>query len=111
MTRARAAVKISEADFQSRIMGAAKMHGWRRAHFRRAMNRRGRWETPVAGDGAGFPDLVLVRGPRLIFAELKTDTGRTSPAQREWLAALGDTAAEVYVWRPRDWDTILNLLK
>lgn len=46
----------------------------------------------------GFPDLVLVhpRAGRLIFAELKTERGRTSGPQREWLDALnriGDAIA------------------
>lgn len=50
----------------------------------------------------GFPDLVLVKGTRLIFAELKADTGRVSPAQQRWLDALGATSRAV-VWRPRDW--------
>lgn len=100
-----------EAAFQSRLLDTAKLYRWRRAHFRKAMNRRGRWITPVAGDGAGFPDLVLVRGPRLIFAELKTNKSYPTPAQREWLNDLRGTAAEVYVWRPRDWDTIVNILK
>jgi hypothetical protein len=79
----------------------------------------------------GFPDLVMVhrgesdtvpRRCRLIFAELKTQRGRTSLAQAEWLEALGRVAAvggaffgktprlEVYLWRPSDWPTIERVL-
>ncbi|MEM0142446.1 MAG: VRR-NUC domain-containing protein [Candidatus Parvarchaeum sp.] len=50
----------------------------------------------------GFPDLVLVKD-RIIFVELKTAKGRLRPQQKIWLAALEDTGAEVYVWRPIDW--------
>src|SRR5437667_4476291 len=33
-------------------------------------------------DGAGFPDLVLVRPPRVLFVELKRDAyGKLSPSQ------------------------------
>ena len=61
---------------------------------------------------AGFPDLVLVRPPRILFVELKTDKGRVSPAQRLWLYTLAKCpGVEVYLWRPRDWDSIVAILK
>jgi len=61
----------------------------------------------------GFPDLVIVgkrrvkgESPRVIFAELKSQTGRLSHAQRLWIEALNQCRqAEVYVWRPSDWST------
>ena len=56
----------------------------------------------MQGDGAGFPDLVLVRKGRLLFVELKSEIGKVSPQQRKWLDDL-DKAAETYVWRPEDW--------
>jgi hypothetical protein len=46
-------------------------YGWRAAHFRPARTAKG-WRTPVAADGAGFPDLVLVRRTRIVAAELKS---------------------------------------
>lgn len=52
----------------------------------------------------GFPDCVLVKGRRLIFAELKTATGKLSPPQVLWLAALKRVpGVEVYLWTPADW--------
>jgi hypothetical protein len=60
----------------------------------------------------GFPDLVLVRPPRLILAELKANpetqkAGRPSDEQSEWLRQLGLVpGVEVYVWRPTDWQEI-----
>jgi len=51
----------------------------------------------------GWPDIVLVRPPSVIFAELKTATGRLTPAQRTWLDALdGCPGVEAYLWRPSD---------
>lgn len=103
----------SERAFQAAVIELARRLGWKVAHFRPAQNARGDWRTAVAGDGAGFPDLVLVRGGRLIFAELKTDrAGRPPPEQRAWLDALELAAWEaigvvaVFVWRPRDWPAI-----
>ena len=65
---------------------------------------------PVAGDGAGFPDLVLVR-ERVIFAELKSETGRLSPEQKTWGDKLFIADCEIYNWRPSDWDKIIKILE
>jgi len=96
---------ICEADLQQAVIDLAHLLRWRVAHFRPAMTR-GRWSTPVSGDGAGFPDLVLVRGGRVIFAELKAAKGRLRPEQEVWLDALraadGPTLS-TYTWRPDDW--------
>jgi hypothetical protein len=60
------------------------------------------WRTAVSADGVGWPDLTLVRGEQLIFAELKSDRGRLTDQQQVWLEVLGKVA-EVYEWRPCDW--------
>lgn len=112
--------QMSEAEFQIEVIRAARTFGWRIAHFRAAQNRRGQWETPVQADGKGFPDLVLVRAGRLIFAELKRNKGSHSPEQKRWLEDLEEVATQIHVppdtltvrtWRPRDWDQILEVLK
>jgi hypothetical protein len=120
------ALTISEADWQKVVLDYSGLMGWRRAHFRAARTARG-FRTPVEADGAGFPDLVLVRAPELVFAELKAERGRTSPAQREWLAALRGVAGalaaanvltlaseprvDVYEWRPSDWPEVERRLR
>jgi hypothetical protein len=71
------------------------------------------WRTAVSGDGNGFPDCVLVKPGRLIFAELKTDSAKAtcSPEQEEWLRLLGESGGcETFVWRPRHWDEIVKTL-
>jgi hypothetical protein len=48
--------------------------------------------------------MVLTRGGRLLFAELKVGRNRPTPAQENWLAALRAVAGvEVYLWREADW--------
>lgn len=94
-----------EAGFQATVVQLAELHGWRLYH-----THDSRRSNP------GFPDLVLVRDGVLIFAELKSETGRVSPAQTEWLAALEHVEREApgvvstHVWRPRDWHTIEHIL-
>lgn len=117
---------LSEQHFTEQVIQLARFYGWRAAHFRAAQTTRG-WRTPVQGDGKGFPDLVLVRPPELIFAELKTPRGRLSREQAGWVAALEDVSrglahtraianpfsalepfpvVDVYVWTPDDFDAL-----
>lgn len=109
--------QIDEQTLQYAIIEAARLFGWKVAHFRAARTARG-WRTPVAADGKGFPDLVLCHPGRrrLIFAELKSTRGRLSAEQHEWLGVLGDVAdvaqqVDVYLWTPDDWpDRVLEVL-
>jgi hypothetical protein len=100
---------VTEAAFQTSVIDLARVTGWMVAHFRPARTEQG-WRTPVAADGKGFPDLVLVR-ERVIFAELKSDTGRLSDDQHAWLAALEAAGVEAYVWRPDDFDQVAATLR
>lgn len=104
----------TERDFQNWVVDAAKLFGWRVAHFRPAYTGKG-WRTPMQGN-PGFPDLVLVKPPRLIFAELKVNpetqrAGRPSLDQEGWLSDLRQVVgAECHLWRPADRPEILKAL-
>ena len=95
------------------IIAEARLRGWLAYHARPARTKHGRWVTPMQGD-AGFPDLVLVRPPRVVFIECKSERGRLSPEQSAWLDALFASAAiggvETYIIRPRDRDRISGIL-
>ena len=104
----RAPASISEAAFHSQVIEIARLRGWLVHAERPARRQSGHWSTPIQGD-AGFPDLVMARGGRLVFAELKSARGRVSPEQQEWLDALR-LVVQVYIWRPLDWDRIVELL-
>lgn len=89
----------SERSFQQQVYDAARMLGWRAYHTRDSR-----------GSTAGFPDLVLVRRPRLLFAELKREGEQPTPEQAEWLDELWGCGCEAYVWRPSDWPTVQRVL-
>lgn len=101
---------LSEAMFQSHVIRLAQVLGYRVAHFRPGRTADG-WRTPVAADGAGFPDLVLVReaapgrAGRVLYIECKAERGRRSASQRAWAAALTGAGAEYYLFRPRHWSS------
>jgi len=101
--------RLSEAAFQKNVVQLARARGWIVAHFRASLNQRGQWQTAVSGDGAGYPDLTLVR-ERVLFVELKAEDGRVRPEQRVWLCALASAGVDVFVWRPSDWDVLTQVL-
>jgi hypothetical protein len=79
--------------------------------FAQAVFRRNGWLVYHTSDSRrsepGFPDLVAVKPPWVVFAELKTETGRFTRAQLRWLERV-DQCSQVasYRWRPGDEATI-----
>lgn len=94
--------RMNESELQAAVIELAHLLKYRVAHFRPALTSKG-WRTAVSADGAGYPDLTLVKPGRLIFAELKSRRGALSAEQAMWLEALREAGCEVHVWKPRDW--------
>ncbi len=96
-------MEIAEKQFEAQVKDLARLFGWKYYHTWRSIH------SP-----AGFPDCVLARRERLIFAELKSEKGTVSDKQQEWLDVLGnvgDKDVQVYLWRPSDWDGIVEALR
>ena len=106
---------MRESEFQRQVIDLARLYGWRCAHFRSARQLRQDgstyYSTPVQADGAGWPDLILCRPPRLIAAELKVGRNKVTAEQREWLKAFARCDVEICVWRPEDWDEVERTLR
>jgi hypothetical protein len=90
---------ITEAEFQQSIIAQARLLGW--LVYWPPPNRPG-GNGHVVSITAGWPDLVFLRNGDLFFAELKKETGKTSPEQDHWHAELRKAGMEVHVWRPSD---------
>jgi hypothetical protein len=102
---------VTEREFTTALLDLARILHWRSAHFRPARTAHG-WATPVQGDGRGWPDVLLVRPPRIVVAELKVGGGRVSDDQRVWLEQLEQCpGVEVFTWRPKDLDVIARVLR
>ena len=96
----REAFKISEKNFEQLVKELARVNNWLYYHTYRSTHST-----------TGFPDCVFVRGNDLLFAELKTEKGKVSPFQQQWLDTLANTQIPVYIWRPSDYEEICELLK
>ena len=83
---------VTERQLQNKVITWARLEGWRVFHP---------WSSKHSE--AGFPDLVLLRPPRLVFVELKRLGKQPTPDQADWLLALEHVpGVEVYVLRPGD---------
>ena len=95
-------LQTTEADLREQIRTLCKLYGWL-MYFT--------WNS--RNSPSGFPDLVLVnpQQKRVVFAELKTEAGKVTPGQAEWLDALMACGQEVEVWRPQHIHQITWLLQ
>ncbi len=114
-------IATSEKAFQRAVVEYARLAGWKVYHIHDSRRSE-----------SGFPDLVLARRGRVIFAELKTEKGRVKPEQREWLTQLNGeealgldatrvlaayatggsvTRVLVFLWRPSSWPEIEAVLR
>ena len=91
--------ELTEKQWQNQVTSLAKTLGYKVYH-----TFLSRWSD------AGFPDLVLV-GHRVIYAELKREKGKCTESQAGWIRDLRLAGAEVYVWRPSDWDEVVEVLQ
>jgi hypothetical protein len=102
--------KLRGNDWTKFVVNHAIARGWLAVSFRTARTGREQgWTTPIIGT-KGFPDVVLVRRGRVIFAECKTGKGSLTKHQRAWKKALIEAGALWYEWRPEDWAMIEELL-
>jgi hypothetical protein len=98
-------VPVREKDWQHTIVEAAQVLGYRVYHTRLSV-----------GSSAGYPDLTIVGRspkdrPRCIFAEVKTERGKVSESQADWITWLQECGFEAYIWRPSDWPIVEKVLK
>lgn len=94
-------LEITEKAFIGQVIDLARTFGWRDYHPYLSIH-----------SARGWPDLALCRPPRLVLAELKSEKGKVSSAQQEWLDLLRECPGlEVFVWRPSDFDDIVRVLQ
>jgi len=97
---------MTEDQLSQAIIEAAIYRGWRVHHIRRS-------DRAIQQGHSGFPDLCLARNGRVLFMELKSEKGRSSPDQDAWFDALSDLdgPAVMFIIRPSRLDFVLGLLE
>jgi hypothetical protein len=91
---------LTEKALMAMVKQLAVLAGWRVFH-----NFDARRSDP------GFPDLVMIRGPRLLAVELKVGRGKPTVAQLAWLADFSRVpGASSHLWTPSDWPEIEAVL-
>ena len=90
---------MKERELQAMVKNIADLRGWE--YYHTYDSRR---------SNPGFPDVVMLRGERLIVAELKVQNGKVSDHQQRWLEKFKLTGVEVYLWRPSDIRDIEEIL-
>ncbi len=92
---------VTEAQFQRQVLDLARIFGWTAYH-----PMLSKWSE------RGWPDLALVRPPRIVLAELKRENGKTTVHQDRWLELLrACPGVETFLWRPSDFDAIATVLR
>ena len=89
---------ISEKEFQAAVRENAELCSW---------TVFSTWNS--IHSPAGELDLRLVR-ERVVWAELKRESGKTTKKQEEAITTLRVAGQEVYVWRPSSWIEIEQVL-
>jgi hypothetical protein len=107
--------RISERRFMAQVVRLAELLGWRAWHDNATNAPRAckacAARLPVVRNAAGMLDLILMRRPRVVWAELKADRGKLTDEQLATLIELRASHQEAYVWKPSDWKTIERILR
>ncbi len=91
---------MTEKQYMQQIADAAQKLGWRVYHTFLAVY-----------SAQGFPDLVCVRGGRMLCLEVKRQKGKLTERQVDWLRELAKVpGVEALVVRPSDFDDLIDLL-
>lgn len=92
---------VTEKALQATIVAVAKLCGFRVYHT--FDSRR---------SAPGFPDVCCVKGKSLIFIEVKTESGKLTGDQAEWLTALRPVpGVTILVVRPTGLNDCLDFLQ
>ena len=85
---------VKESKLQANVNTLARYLSYRVNH---------NYDSRRSGPDNGLPDTYIAGNGRSIWAELKTERNKLSPAQLAWRDVILAAGHEWYCWRPRDW--------
>lgn len=89
--RVAVAEEMTEAELLTAVRGHIRQLGLWSYHTHRSDR-----------SDAGFPDLVIVGRNKILYRELKTQTGRIRAEQTTVIGLLAAAGADIAIWRPAD---------
>lgn len=97
----------TEAAWQRFVTDYAESLGWQWLHI----GRTGKYQKVAAKGtlGKGWPDLLLIKGDRILAVECKGQDGKLSEEQKRVLSILTEVMPAVVV-RPSDFAALADLL-
>lgn len=104
---------MSERELQNALVQLCRGLGWPHFYVRCVAQKQGAKLNAAFVGPAGFPDLVLLdpHRKRLMFVELKTETGRLRPEQVAWLELLSEVKeTSCFLVRPDDVSEFLSAI-
>lgn len=99
---ARQQLPLTGGQLQVTVIGMAHRFQVQVAHFPAVQDSNGRWRTPIAADGKGWPDLFFIGLGGFMWREIKGARETLKPEQIIWIARLEAAGADVGVYRPAD---------
>lgn len=93
--------KVPERDLQATALQLMRIVGWRTFCDRMAFR-----------SDAGWPDITAIHTEmkRTLFVECKTEKGKLSAKQEEWLTDLSRAGNETFLLRPSYWERFVRLV-
>jgi hypothetical protein len=86
---------VSEAEWMVAVADRLDFYGWTWHDTWPTHRTPGRWTPEHAAKGV--PDLICLRPPRVLWLEIKTETGRVSLHQEAWIKGLRQSGQEAYI--------------
>lgn len=90
---------LTEKQFEAQLVELAEFCGWEHYHPWLSIH------SPT-----GWPDEAFLKPPELVFVEVKSEKGKLTAAQEHFIGLLRACGQRVYVWRPSDIDTAIEVL-
>jgi hypothetical protein len=102
---------LTEKDWQQQVEEALRVFGWWFLHIPANVVVCPRCHTKIyRGIAKGFPDILAIKPPRILWIELKGERGHVDPEQRRVKAMLEACGQIVLHARPRDRERLLHLI-
>ena len=89
------APRMTEKMFQGRVIQALRVLGYTYYHTFNSIR-----------SVKGFPDLIALHPgkKRILAIEVKTETGKVTPEQNEWLSSFAKCGVETWLLRPSQFE-------